>query len=275
MSLVSGLRSGIRSGLRSGLNPSDGADPLAGLVTRDATSLVYCPADATEWASFISYHVGIATPDFPNVTVAGVYLCQEASGNLTDSIGGVTLTANGTPLYQQTVSGWTRKGVGFNATANQRFTAAATIGPNPTTTSQAWFFDMSSTVAPATTNICISISDGVTNHRLMGNNTPRIQVAIAGVTTIGASDPSGAGIQAMDLQYDRTNGRATGHTTQDKIIGTYSALVVDGRKGLGGVVSVTGQCVYGFRLEGANAEITDANIKAIQVARGHNILWVP
>ena len=73
-------------------------------VTTDATSGGAIPQTAAEWTSLLSGH-GINNPFL-------LYRCQEASGNLIDSISGVAqMGAVGSPSYQQTVAGWASKAV--------------------------------------------------------------------------------------------------------------------------------------------------------------------
>lgn len=116
-----GVRAGLRTGLRGGLAAGLGADPLTptagggavGFTTKDATSNIFVPATASEFTS-----AGFTAPN-------NLWLCQEPSGNLVDTIGGKTLTAAGTPAYQQTIAGWARKAVGATgAAANQTFVNA-------------------------------------------------------------------------------------------------------------------------------------------------------
>ena len=85
----------------------------------DTTSGKPVPANATEWGDFIAAKgLSIPVPNF-------LHLCQEASGNLADSIGSLTLAANGSPLYRQAIIGWSRAGVkGTNAATGQRLMAS-------------------------------------------------------------------------------------------------------------------------------------------------------
>ena len=81
-------------------------------VPTDGPGQIYVPADATDWTE-----LGLATPSF-------MWPLQEASGNLAPTIGNAlgALAPNASPLYQQTVTGWTRKGVAtVDNTAGQRF----------------------------------------------------------------------------------------------------------------------------------------------------------
>jgi RHS repeat-associated protein len=82
-------------------------------VTQDATSNWYVPANSTEWTNLLS-GTGISNP-------SQLWLMQESSGNLSDSIGTATLTATGTVSYQQSVTGWSRKAVAPQAGGTNYF----------------------------------------------------------------------------------------------------------------------------------------------------------
>jgi hypothetical protein len=73
-------------------------------VSSDAASGWYTPAGATEWTNLLQ-GTGIAIPDH-------LYLAQEASGNLLDSMGTAPFVVVGSGLtYQDPVPGWSRTGV--------------------------------------------------------------------------------------------------------------------------------------------------------------------
>ncbi len=95
-------------------------------VDQDATSLWYLPSDASQWTELLAGTL-LANP-------SSLWLCQEASGNLADSIGAVTFTAFGTPNYQQTVTGWTRKAINCVVGSTTNFFLGASV--NPTITSE-------------------------------------------------------------------------------------------------------------------------------------------
>jgi hypothetical protein len=76
------------------------------------------------------------------------------------------------------------------------------------------------------------------------------------------------------LLYDRAASRANSYSFTEKVIGTYSASVQDGRKGLGGATAPTGIITYALRWDGVLAEnTTEAELKAFFVACGHSIAW--
>jgi len=239
-------------------------------VTQDPTSLKYTPANNSEW----SQTMAVAGITAGNPT--DWWMCQEAAGNLASSgPGALALIANATPLYQQSVTGWMAKGVGFTNAANQRFTANVGTGPNPSTTSMLQIWYMSITAAPGAQVVMANISDGATNFRVMAQvvGNTKIQNACAGVVVNGTTDATTVGIQPVVIHYDRTNSIANVYTLNDKIVGTFSAGIVDGRKGIGGQTSQTGQCVYGAQFQAGAAEITPAQIKTLLQTLGWTITW--
>lgn len=207
----------------------------------DATSGWRCPVNAYQWTLL-------------GETIAGIWLCQEASGNLADSAGSLTLTAVVTPTYSNAVAGWTRLAVGCNGTTDG-FRAAAGSGPDPSTTSSLWIWYVNiPTAAPGGTAAICYASDTASPHQLGHAATDRIQVKTLAATTNGGVDPGG--VRLCMLQYDRANSLANGYTSQEKLVNTYSASVTDGNKGIGigNNAASLSQYLYGALLSGANAE---------------------
>lgn len=238
-------------------------------VTRDASSAKYVPATATEFNTLLAALSlsGLGTP-------SSIYNFQEAATPVADVIGTDNLGAGGTPLFAQAVPGWTRKGVGFNGGVGQRFSRASG-SPNPTTTSQLWVFFMSVDVLPGVATRFAFLADSASAYRINVNTAGVIQAIVAGVTTSGATNMVGQGIVPVAFLYDRANSRANVYNLSDKVVGTYSAGILDGAKGIGATAaSVTGSCVYGFKYQGAPAEaITDANLKSLLTGMGFPIGW--
>jgi hypothetical protein len=234
----------------------------------DATSGIAVPSTLAQWNSFRTFH-GLTMP-----APSGLYLCQEAAGNLTDTIGGVTLTAQNAPLYQQAAAGWTRKGVGCTDGSSQRFTAAAGVGPNPTTTSQIWLWlAIPPGVAPGSArDLCGLFGATPSSLRTTGALLPRY--LSDGVTVDGATAFTGAW-NMLATRYDRANSRTVGYTTSERLVGTYAGTTTDGNKGIGDgpTTAAAATYVYGVRWDGAAAEVTDAVFKACVVAMGIPALW--
>ncbi len=73
------------------------------LLPTDGPSAVYVPASAADWTT-----LGITAPNYQ-------WNCQDTIGTLVAAIGAYDLpTLAGTRLYQQTVTGWTRKFFGWD-----------------------------------------------------------------------------------------------------------------------------------------------------------------
>jgi hypothetical protein len=247
------------------------SDPLA-TVSRDATSGIYTPASAAEWTKVLTA-AAIASGG-PGST----WLCQEASGNLADSIGSVTLTANGAVTYRGGVGGWTRLAAGIPAATAARFQAAAGIGPNPASTSVLWLgYILAAVTANNRGIMTIGGAAAGTNceaFTLITTHFPRL--TCVAVTADGASDPTAA-VRPWIIRYDRTNSRVNLYTNQEKVTGTYNAGVTDGNKGFGATanaaVACTASLLYGACFSGAAAELTDAQIKKLLQTLGWTIPW--
>lgn len=265
-----GLRSGLAAGARAGLAVGVSADPLrpdaSSAADRDATSNIYVPSTAGQFTA-----LGITAPSH-------LWLCQEAAGNLADSIGGMTLTASGSPTYQQAVSGWSRKGVGFTVTLNQRFSAAAGVGPDPGSVSTLWLAYVAVIGAQGGNRDIFGPNNtaGGTAAKVQTTTTPRVRGSFAGTVASGTSDPTATGLQPMVIKVDRTNSTAVVYTGQEKITGTYSAIISESTaKGFGssGSTSFGGLIAYSALWSGAAAEVSDAQAKTLLQALGWSIPW--
>lgn len=245
---------------------------VCNLVDKDATSLKYCPSSATQWGNFVTFFgLTAVTPD-------SVWLCQEASGNLADSMAAaLTMIAIGTPLYSQTASGWTRIGVGADDNTSDSF--GSILGPNITTTSMTWMWYWAIGTEPtASRAIGGATQNGAgTGDRAIfspsaGNNRGGKQCVAT--TTNGTGDHS-AGSHVLVSQYDRTNTVTRFASDVETFTGTYSGSVTNASHGLWAATSTPGNCqnVYMCMWSGAGAELSSANIKALLQALGWTIPW--
>src|SRR5688572_10782146 len=102
-------------GFDHGRLPSDGPPPdiepdvVMPTWAVDGTSKKGVPATAVEWNELLSAN-GLGVPP------THLWLMQESSGALADSIGTISLTAHNTPTYRNAVTGWARAGVGTDDT---------------------------------------------------------------------------------------------------------------------------------------------------------------
>jgi len=239
-------------------------------VTRDAASGKYFPASASEWNTvFAAAGVG--------VTFAGnIWLCQEASGNLADSGGaGLSLTATGTPSYQQAVTGYTRLKVS-NATdgnANNRFTAT---GTDILTNSNLLFgvFDMP-TANPAAARTFLGLGANATRAAAEFLTTGLLRGRSVGNVNDG-TDCKNA-VRPLMLQADRTNNLVRALDDVDKTTPTFDATMAGTLINIWGYAgaNLTPACgtLYLTRLTGSAAEMTDAQKKAVLVTLGWSISW--
>ncbi len=266
MTVLAGLRSGIRSVLRSGLNPSDGAS-LNG-VTRDATSSIYCPATAAEWTSFLAVAGDAAGGP------SALYLCQEASGNLADSIGSFTLTASGTGItYAQTVSGWSRKGVAFNDGGSGAFTSTDAGLPDLSTESFAalWYW---TATTPGANRMLTGMGVTTTLSALVQTTAVGRCVSGANVAT-GVVNEAGL-VRPWLLVHNKTGSSDVLYTDAEKVTPTFSTLTTGKTIGFGqfgGTVHAPGSLLYGVLFRGAAAERTSAKWKALLTTAGFSPLF--
>jgi hypothetical protein len=239
-------------------------------VDRDATSSKYVPSSAAQFTA-----LGLTAP-------SSIWLLQMASGNASDSVGSLTLTAANTPQYQQSATGWTRVGVGFTDGSTMRFSAAAGTGPDPTTTSTLWLFYTVIRTEPTSTRIVGGAtridqsSDCVRQVWSPSAGTNRLNMNCDGVGANGAAlADHAAGSHPIVVKYDRTNSACVAFSEIDKATTTYSAAVVDGAKGLGSNSTPDMVCVYAAMWSGAAAEMSNATIKTMLTTLGWSPTWTP
>lgn len=205
------------------------------------------------------------------------YTCQEASGNLIDQIGAVNLVANATPLYQQSVSGWTRKGVGFNETLNQRFSVGAGVGPNPTLTPIAMLCYFTHRT-PSTMRNILTISDagGSARSCMLGGITGLLRTQCAATTNDGIVDHRDGAVHAGLLTYDAVGTNTNRYTDLEKDNGTFAVGVLDGVKGIGALSALNshiGEILALWIFDGVDAQFTDAQAKSMLQSLGWIIPW--
>lgn len=245
MSLVSGLQTGVVTGLATGLG-----DGIWGGISvgTDGPSNVYIPESAADFTE-----LGITAP-------TSLWLCQEASGNLSDSIAAVTLTANGTADYRQTVSGWTRKFVVFTETANERFSHAAGtyVWGSGTSYAALWYVNGISVTA---NRDLILLAGSTSKVRILSAGGVASLVLEAG-TASGAYNYVDGAAHAFLFVYDANASTAKLYTDQETITGTFGASITSGIKGIGG--SGTSPPVAGYTLgavwHGSDAEGLDGDV---------------
>ena len=263
------IRVGPRTGPRVGLVGDSAGIPG---VTRDATNLNYYPASASEWTALLSF-ASLATGN-PNST----WTCQESSGNLLDSINTVHLTPQvAGHLYQQTVTGASRKGVrGVDGTSNQRWDNT-TNAPNANLTSVGLLMFIAFPAAPATIS-GIAQPVGTTADGTLRWATGGQLRLLSGGTAANLSNSVANRQTWVYFQHNRTAGTVKVYTDQEKFSGTYS-LPASGTNALlggsGGAAGPISAATYAYAAEftGAAAEHSDAQVKTLLQTLGATIPW--
>lgn len=269
-----GPRIGIKAGPMGGLRVGLSADEIAAQghgYDSDVASSKPVPATAAQWSAFRTANsLSIATPDY-------LHLCQEAAGNLADSIGALTLTALNAPLYQQAVTGWTRKGVTGSQASQQRFMSAT--GPNPSTTSIARFAYVQFNTLDGTPRQIMGngASDDVSvSCYLSGGTTNRMRYREGANITDTSAGNHYTGVHPILLLSDVTGSRARLYTDLEKLSPTFGLGANVTNYSLGSLATGTFANVtvaYECGWQGADAEITDADVKAFFQALGYSISW--
>lgn len=233
--------------------------------TIDASSGKGTPSDATEWTALQTAHsLVLGAPD-------RLWLLQDASGNLAAAIGGKTLTVTGTPLYQQSETGWARKFISSN-------TGAAAANRNAS----------NGTMIAATTSVLLlayaRIYQPVNAHQRMcyGTSSGNAFEAPAGSANIryrtGGSAANGSTshvgqVRPYALLHDTSgSGRMALFSNIEKVSPAYAAR---SETSVTFTFSATGDATintafgYAAAWEGAAVDgITDAQIKAVLQALG-------
>lgn len=245
----------------------DSETTVSKTVTKDATSGKRFPADATQWQNLI---------DCTGITVAvpsRLWLCQDASGDLAAAIGANALTAGTSPLYEQAVTGLTRLGVAGDDNTADQFGLAAGVGTSPATGSQSWLCVglMPATPAGDRTFFGLNLASTTAQFKIRHAATtgyPRVQV-VATDTDGGVSISSTLDVHAITM--DRTASYQAYYNSSEKVVPTYSALVLDGAKGI--LRGSAAKMAMVVEWSGANGEITSAQMKALMQALGYSPAW--
>lgn len=223
-------------------------------IPRDGPGNVYIPSTAAHFTT-----LGISTP-------SSVWLCQEASGNLADSIGAVTLTENNTPGYNTAVAGWTRTAVSSNSQANERFAVVAGTYP-PAANSVAWLvyaaFDTDAVLNKILVSACATL------HTLI-DTAGKLRLTVDSNTATTAAVHSSVGgvtVRPVLFVYDRNASTAKLHTDLEEITATFADITVDATKGLfgvGGTSPDSGKILYAATWHGVGAQgLSKATLSAL------------
>jgi hypothetical protein len=263
-----GPRVGAKVGPRVGPAVGPAADEVsAGVaITKDATSNIYIPQNASEWTALMAL-AGLATGG-----PSAVYTFQDASGNPVDSVGGFTLTAAGTGIsYQNAVTGWSSKAINTTAAGTGSLTATAAGLPDPSTTS---------VMVLSYVNITSSVLAGIhgygalsTRQAMEATATPRLQ-AVSGANLAGGTNSPINQVRPLVTRYNFTASTALGASDQEKLVPTFTATTTKNLVyGNFGRACAAAQYLYSAVFFGPAAEQTDAQLKTMLQTLGWSIPW--
>jgi uncharacterized repeat protein (TIGR01451 family) len=242
------------------------------LVDVDATSGKRLPSSLVQWQDFNAYHVAIGTADFPNVLPSSLWLLQEASGTLADSIGSVPLTQTGAGhLYQQTVAGWARKAVKcVDGTASQRWLNTSTA-PNAGTTDVLLIGIVDVPAASPAANRDVLGHAAAADCRF--NTTGKLRAGFGAAADL-LQDPRGRQMP-IAVQVNNTGSASAIYTDQERFTGTYALPANTPMVFLGGQTASASGAGYLYAVDfvGAAARMTAANMKALLQTMNFTIPW--
>jgi hypothetical protein len=232
----------------------------------DATRGVGVPANSTEWDA-------VAAAAGHSRSPSSLFGCQEASGNLLDSIGAIEIAANDTRTYENAIAGWTRKAVGISDGVSGYWTTNG--GPDPSTESAAMLAYLR--IDASTAERSMLFLNAVENDYVAINVTAGglLKAYIDANTATGAVNYAAGAVFPVMLVYNRTAGSAFLCTADEKLPITYGAIAANGAKYVGLFTPPTMKLLMLAWFEGADAEFTLAEAKAELVALGWSVSWSP
>ena len=230
------------------------------VVTKDATSGTWFPASASEFTSLLS-GTGLANP-------TNLWLSQEASGNLADSIGTQTLTAGAVSAYAEAIPGLSRLGYRLSTSGTQTF--SSTAGPIGTgTDSQMVLAFVQPTGAQVVDRDIIGIQggSGYRGAQLSAADKFKYNVNDGSAAATGTATP-GTTFHPVLLQIDRTNAANRVVTDQEFITQTPNTTPANVAANffVGAAIAAGGalaRVAYKAGWHGAGAELTTTQISVL------------
>ncbi len=234
-----------------------------GLPLRDGPQNVYVPAVAADWTN-----LGLPAP-------TAQWGCQESTGNLVSNIGSVDLAPGGSGhLYQQSVSGWTRKFVGLvNDSVGQCWHSSSTALDLTTNEHMAWLLYASVQSSPAATRSLLKLAaSGGAVALQIRQGTDGVRVAWSGNASMSTVHN---GIDTVHCYLLFRNTSSGGDLLTDIMNGNIFAdnRAFTGSKGLGDDTGAVMSARIGFAAfwKGSDAD-TIANKTTLQTL-GWTVTW--
>jgi hypothetical protein len=199
-----------------------------------------------------------------------LWLMQDTSGPLTDSIGSITLAPQNTPLYGNAIAGWSRVAVGtFDSPTDQGFITGSIgklNGPGYL------LLVYVAVVTPPSAERSLFGIGGGSDHRYVAiTPTPRFKGTGAGMAGIvGMANPM-ATVHPIVLAINPSQQKYVVYTDEEKLtvpwIGTsgVDGLLTFGNAGFG---SPAARYLYAALWEAPNSDFADLDVKRMLVGLG-------
>src|SRR6188508_2045894 len=210
-----------------------------------------------------SVYVPLTTSDFSALNLAAptfLWPCQDTSGDLVATVGSnLTNQGAGTHVFQQSISGWTRKAVGSandNEITNWRFGAGN--GPIPSSSnSVAWLGYFYFPSLPASNRICFNLASQANAQGVNLLTTGVLRANATGGDVDGTYNHVDGRVHPVVMAYNRATSTFTVFSDKERINGTFTSTPSDSNKGIGST-GVAATCVYRClwlaAFQGTNAE---------------------
>jgi hypothetical protein len=240
-------------------------DPLAG-VSKDATSAIYVPSSLAQWNQTLSA-AGIS-----NGPPGWLWLLQEASGALADSIGSAPLTNLNSMGYQGAVTGWSRVAMNTGADGGAAGLANVTDTALPDLSAESSLVLMYAEISSAPAADRSVILSGDVTANVTAANLPKIVNGANNGT--GASSVTTA-VRPWVLRHNVTATTTSLFTDLEKVTATYGASGATKRIffGAGLLNAPIWKILYAVHFKGAAAELSDAQLRTLLQRLGWTIAW--
>jgi len=224
------------------------------------------PQSTTEWGDLIAARgLAVAVPD-------GLWLMQEPSGPLVDSIGSVSLAPYGAPMYRAPVTGWSRQGVKTLDGSGAGFydTTASSLPDVGTASMTVLMYYATETPPLFTRGVSISGS-GVPSSlaALTIEPSSRLKLTVGSNSATGTID-HGTGVIPVVVKLDRSASVQQVITNRETITPTYTPLQSSRGifLGTGAGPAPDGRWLYMAAWYGPNAEISASDAAMLLTALG-------